>query len=43
MVASRVLFLASFTLGAAGIELTNANWDAETAGKGVFIKFQAPW
>jgi len=24
-------------------ELTPANWDAETAGKTVFIKFQAPW
>jgi hypothetical protein len=28
---------------ARGIELTSANWDAETAGKGVFIKFLAPW
>jgi hypothetical protein len=44
MAASRVLLLAStLALGAAGIELTSANWDAETAGKGVFIKFQAPW
>jgi len=28
---------------AAGIELTSDNWDAETAGKTAFIKFQAPW
>jgi hypothetical protein len=26
-----------------GKELTPANWDTETAGKTVFIKFQAPW
>jgi hypothetical protein len=25
------------------IELTPDNWDAETAGKTVFIKFLAPW
>jgi len=25
------------------VELTLANWDAETAGKTVLIKFQAPW
>jgi len=24
-------------------ELTSENWDAETAGKTVFIKFLAPW
>jgi len=24
-------------------ELTSDNWDAEVAGKTVFIKFQAPW
>jgi hypothetical protein len=42
--ATRSLLLASvFALGAAGIELTRANWDAETSGKGVFIKFLAPW
>jgi hypothetical protein len=27
----------------AATELTPANWDEETAGKTVFIKFQAPW
>jgi len=25
------------------IELTPANWEAETSGKTVFIKFLAPW
>jgi len=24
-------------------ELTKENWDAQTAGKSVFVKFQAPW
>jgi len=28
---------------AAATSLTPDNWDAETAGKTVFIKFQAPW
>jgi hypothetical protein len=37
-------FSALLLLGAAGAtELTSSNWDAETAGKSVFIKFQAPW
>jgi len=31
-------------LGTAGaLELTEANWDKETSGKSVFIKFLAPW
>ena len=25
------------------IELTPDNWDAETSGKTVFVKFYAPW
>jgi hypothetical protein len=25
------------------MELTPANWDEQTAGKTVLIKFQAPW
>jgi len=34
----------SLVLGWAGaMELTEKNWDAETAGKSVLIKFQAPW
>jgi hypothetical protein len=24
-------------------ELTSANWAAESSGKSVFVKFQAPW
>jgi len=28
---------------ASATELTSADWDARTAGKQVFIKFQAPW
>jgi len=34
-------------LGVAGLasatELTKETWDAETAGKTVFVKFLAPW
>jgi len=28
---------------AQGLELTPDNWDTETAGKTVLIKFLAPW
>jgi hypothetical protein len=28
---------------ASAMELTDSNWDEATAGKTVFIKFQAPW
>jgi len=44
MVASKagLLCLALFA-GAGAVELTSANWDEKTAGKGVLIKFQAPW
>jgi len=28
---------------AASLELTPDNWEENTAGKTVFIKFQAPW
>jgi thiol-disulfide isomerase/thioredoxin len=43
--AFRALALASLALlpGATAIELTEANWDAETAGKSVLLKFFAPW
>jgi hypothetical protein len=37
-----VLFL-GLAAAANAIELTPDNWDAETAGKTVFIKFLAPW
>jgi len=30
-------------LSAGAVELTEANWDAMTAGKTVFVKFYAPW
>jgi len=30
-------------VAAFGKELTPADWDTETAGKTVFIKFLAPW
>jgi len=38
-----VLFLAGAAALAAAIELTPDNWEKETAGKTVFIKFLAPW
>jgi len=28
---------------AGAMELTSDNWDSATAGKSVFVKFQAPW
>jgi hypothetical protein len=38
------LFALSLLVGlAASVELTSDNWDAQTAGKTVFIKFLAPW
>jgi hypothetical protein len=38
------LLLALVLVGAcAATSLTSDNWDAETAGKTAFIKFQAPW
>jgi len=36
------LLLVSLSLVQA-MELTQDNWDAETSGKTVLIKFQAPW
>jgi len=29
--------------GASAKELTTATWDAEVAGKSIFVKFLAPW
>lgn len=37
------LFLALAASSASAIELSPANWEAETAGKSVFLKFFAPW
>jgi hypothetical protein len=39
----RVLLALAFLAVASAIELTPDNWDSETAGKTVFIKFLAPW
>jgi len=42
MKAAALLVLA--LAGRAGaLELTKENWDKETAGKSVFVKFLAPW
>jgi hypothetical protein len=37
------LGLAAAATGANAIELTSDNWEAETSGKTVFVKFLAPW
>jgi len=39
----RSFMLLAFVAAASAIELTPDNWDTETAGKSVFIKFLAPW
>jgi hypothetical protein len=41
--AIKALALILLAAGASATELTNENWDAETAGKSVFVKFLAPW
>jgi hypothetical protein len=38
-----MLFLFSLLALSSAIELTPDNWDEQTAGKTVFIKFLAPW
>ncbi|KAL7551917.1 hypothetical protein ACHAWF_015124 [Thalassiosira exigua] len=38
-----ILALAAVSSPASAIELTPANFDAETSGKSVFLKFFAPW
>jgi len=38
-----VLALLGLAATAQAVSLTPDNWDAETSGKTVFIKFQAPW
>ena len=40
LITAAVLGLAAV---ANAVELTPDNWDAETTGKTVFIKFLAPW
>jgi len=41
--AFRILAASLLLIGAGAIELTPENWDTETAGKSVFVKFLAPW
>jgi hypothetical protein len=36
-------FAALAISAASAVELTPDNWDTETSGKTVFIKFLAPW
>ena len=38
-----ILILATLTTMTLGLELTSENWDEQTAGKTVFVKFFAPW
>jgi len=40
---AKLLLSVAFLAGARAVSLNSDNWDAETAGKSVFIKFQAPW
>jgi len=42
-IAAMNVVLLSLFAAAGATELTLANWDTQTAGKSVFIKFQAPW
>ncbi|KAL3805379.1 hypothetical protein HJC23_009086 [Cyclotella cryptica] len=39
----QIVFFLALASSASAIELTPDNWDAETSGKSVFIKFFAPW
>jgi len=41
--AMRALLLALGAAALKGVDLTPENWDDETAGKTVFVKFYAPW
>jgi hypothetical protein len=43
IVASVVVVVVCTTTAAAALELTPDNFDDATAGKTVFIKYQAPW
>ena len=40
---AKVVIALSMIALARAVELTSQNWDEKTAGKSVFIKFQAPW
>jgi len=39
----KTLFALGLFLQGAALELTAENWEAETSGKAVFVKFLAPW
>jgi len=39
----KIVALLAAAAVANALELTPDNWDAETGGKTVFIKFLAPW
>jgi len=43
MKVSALLFAAAGFATANAVELTPDNWDAETSGKTIFVKFFAPW
>jgi len=43
MMKSFLLMLVAGSAAVNAMELTPENWDKETAGKTVFIKFLAPW
>jgi hypothetical protein len=43
MLSTFAFVAASLVASAGAMELTPANWEEQTAGKTVFIKFQAPW
>lgn len=40
---SRIIVALALVAGVSATELTPDNFDELTAGKSVFIKFQAPW
>jgi len=42
-VMAKLLALGCLIASAAATELTPDNWESATAGKTVFVKFQAPW
>jgi len=39
----KTMMLLGLAAVAGALELTAENWDKETAGKTLLIKFQAPW
>jgi len=39
----KAVFILALFAGASALELTKETWDDKTAGKMVFVKFQAPW